>query len=774
MNKPKCLDVLFTLASHVDTINYNLIDFMTSNDTNYSMVCIRPDITYEKFYENLKNNWEKVVNESMNQGCNGFNSVKEFIELNNKINNAENLEDLFLDSLVSYITKPRINKFIVDENLINSMINLLNFIRHNCACEIPDLFRYISIQYIEEYKKQLTGLSKEDIKMKLKTEMNKFKTQLELTEKSDLETQKSNVEKKIINKLTNLYDFSMESELDTLIPDSLGSLKSFFIKVISTYYNNLHPVIWTQIYKQMINNIFIELPFSEHDWFSFSSKHVLLNSGPFILKILQMIRPVLTPELATKYNLTKLTYPKLNNQQISLILNKIVSNYHMLKINANVSASVGHVCIANYTNRPNDVFIIKIIKPLSIVQSCWEFKTLHKLFPGGSCENDFVRNMIESNGKELNVKGEIKNLELGNQYYTGSYLDTIGIDVNAMLTTVVNRNDVINNPNCWFALSMTLAPGVPLSYLVENDLLEKDTQYRAKLHRCLDILIYKFFSTLIFEGFYHGDLHAGNIFFSFDDSQMTLIDFGAVGEIDLFKNDKNIKDLLEIIIMSVYYNYDGMFDKMTSMLNDKCGTDDKINMESQLYYDMKQKLKEIKMHNIKYTSLEKGNTEEYKKGIFSNKRILDESDYKYTPKVKTFVPRDSIYSFLEYEKPENKNVNLNDTELPQFTKSKKPVLIGFSKILESIFTYYASNGTNVAIKLSEFYELQKAYALLLGVLSKVNYSPFRSNMIIRKSIMRWELLYKLHHISTVKTVLELYWRENGIYKNVSKNQNEFI
>ncbi len=58
------------------------------------------------------------------------------------------------------------------------------------------------------------------------------------------------------------------------------------------------------------------MPITRSDFFAFISKQLLLNSGPFILKTLQMIRPFLSKDLAEKYNLTKLTYPILTNQQL--------------------------------------------------------------------------------------------------------------------------------------------------------------------------------------------------------------------------------------------------------------------------------------------------------------------------------------------------------------------------------------------------------------------------------------------------------------------------
>ena len=171
-----------------------------------------------------------------------------------------------------------------------------------------------------------------------------------------------------------------------------------------------HPIIWAQIIKGMADNVFKDLPFTPNEIFAFLSRYTLLNSGPYILKILQMIRPVLTDEIATKYNLTKLSYPLIEPNQVEMILQEIVINYSMLKVVLNRSASVGHVCIGYYVDNQAERFVIKIIKPLSIAQSCWEYKTLYDLYPVGSCESEFIQNMLKSNGEEMNVNNEIANL----------------------------------------------------------------------------------------------------------------------------------------------------------------------------------------------------------------------------------------------------------------------------------------------------------------------------------------------------------------------------
>ena len=115
--------------------------------------------------------------------------------------------------------------------------------------------------------------------------------------------------------------------------------------------------------------------------------------------------------MTEKYKLTKLTYPKLTNEQINLMLSKVVNNWDMYRIIDNHSASVGHVSKVIKTNNPDKPFMIKMIKPLAIAQSCWEYKTLYNVFKEGTCEQTFIKNILESNGRELNVLNEIENIK---------------------------------------------------------------------------------------------------------------------------------------------------------------------------------------------------------------------------------------------------------------------------------------------------------------------------------------------------------------------------
>ncbi len=791
-----CLTVVPKLNKAIDDANNTLIDNMTDSNMNYEWVCVKPNVTYEFYYEFLKSKWDEIINDFVNRPdkCNDrlteLVNVYKFMTpdritqarqlfdefdsdpsgLADKGLSSVNIDNMVLEAAATWLIKPETeSKFELSENFGESITKLSTIMVTNCQCQMIDIFKTFIKKYKNKYQKKFQDKSKDEVIEMLRNDYAKFKSWLKKISSTGIFPNQCMMNNQISNKLTALYSFSVESEMDKLIPKELGSLKDFFITVVSRYYNNLHPIIWAQIFKSMSENIFIDLPFTPDEIFSFGSKYLLLNSGPFILKILQMIRPALSPELATKYNLTKLTYPLLKPNQIEIILKKVVYDWDMYKVLANFSASVGHVSKVIRVDQPSNEFMIKIIKPLAVAQSCWEYATLYDTYPDGTCEQAFIKNMLESNGRELNLNNEIENLRKGHEYYTAKYSDVYGRDIDAKLTTVENIPGLIV-PNTWFAMTMTLAPGVPLNKLVENELVTSDTIYRAKLHRCLDILVYKFILNIIKNGFYHGDLHAGNIFFSFEQNQMTLIDFGAVGEIDIYSNNSDIRTLLDVLVMSMFYNYEDMLDTMTKLLNSKC-IETQIDPQATGYVKLKERLKEYRIKNIINKNLEKIKADEYKQFIFSDERIAaekaEEKSFKETRKSNN-NNSDSIYSLLEYKPIGSETIIENRDVIPVVTKIGESSSIGFTQVLEEIIKYYALSGVNIAIKFNEMYEIQKAYALLLGVLHKVGYNSYRTGIAINKAVVSWENITELVHVGTVAHFIKTYRHEKNIYENIEK------
>lgn len=744
-----CINYIEQLMKDIDDVNYKLIDHMTDPNMRYEYICIKPDITSEYFYTNLKSRWENNAAKLVQKAKCGHRSII---------------------SPLNFIPV----QFKLTRNPNEALKYLLSIYLENCHCDTFSLVKEI----MKYYKNKI---SHEDVTKFVQQTQQAYQSHNinNTINTNQLKNTYDHVQQQVLanitSVITNLYNFSLENELDTLIPNELGSLKRFFITLITTYYNNLDPIIWAQIMNAMMKNIFIDLPVNKDEFFRFASKYILLNSGPFILKLLQMIRPVLSPELALKYNLTKLSYPLMTNSQVDLILSKALKRHSMTKVLTNKSASVGHIAIVHEVNTPTELYVVKIIKPIAIAQSCWEYKTLSNIFEKNTCEYDFVKSMLLSNGRELNVENEIENINKGYDLYTATYNDIFGTDIECKLTTIEERKDTIM-PNCWYALAMTLAPGIAVSELVESDALINDTKYRAKLHRCLDILVYKFIQNIVQYGFYHGDLHAGNIFYSYEKSQMTLIDFGAVGSINLYENTDDINSLLTVIVQSVYYNYTGILDTLTDLLNTKClsGETNKININknSNEYIQFKKQLEYQHMNNIKYAKIQSETIKQYEDNMFAPDRIkaeINESKSNYQNQNHT-NNTESVYSYLDMHIPKKEDVVENSDVIPVLIDVKNEIntltLMTFTGALESIIKFFSTQGINMPVMFNEIYEIQKAYSLLLGVLHKVGYSGYRMNIVIDKAIKSWSNLKELVHIPTVAHIVSVYWSESKIYNDL--------
>ena len=770
-----CLELVANISNAIKETNSELVSNILEKNVSYIDCCVHPSITFDYYYKQLSSKIEKIVG-VISDGNSNITNMMILHELYKKSNSAkipkndlvDMIKQLDQDTVINNVYDsvqhlPKKHKFNMSPDMIEFMINLSHMIRENCGSDLPKIFEKIAMMYSTRLKREFDNMGKEEVVHWIKYKYQIFNRLFDQTKPNQ-------------NNLLGgaSIQIPIEEELNRLIPDQIGSMKSFFIKIIVCYYNTLHPIVWSQIIRGMIDNIEHDLPLNQDELFSYISKHLLLNSGPFVLKILQMIRPVLTDEMALKYNLTRLSYPLLEMDDVEKILRMSMIDYDNHILLYNKSASLGHVTIIRdiRNNGPDGKFVVKIIKPLSIVQSCWEYSTLSDLFNDG-CDKRFVLNMLESNGKEMNVFNEIKNLVQGYEQYTATYSQLFGYDVDAKLTTVRHLENRIVSGR-WFCLAMSLAPGIPLTDLIETNQLKKDTAYRANLHRCLDCLVERFFFNLVKNGFYHGDLHAGNIFYSYEEKQITLIDFGAVGRLDMFSGDTQMIKLLEIIIMSVYYNYDEMFDNMTNLLNELCEDDILINMNDKKYQEQKEKFLIYRLKNILNQNDANKNQKQFIDDIFNKKRRDDE---KRTYRIKTQNKKELKDDESIYEKMKSMRIELNKKEVVVENRDDLPVFtevidnresVTFSKVMAEMIQFYAENGVNVAVKFAEFYELQKAYSLLLGVLYKVDYSSYRLNDALRRGIASWAHWTKIFKITTFRKLITCYWKENTKHKKAEK------
>lgn len=794
--------LLNELISVIDESNIIIIDKITDPYMQHKWMCIKPDLTYEAYYSIIKQKWDFVVNKYVTQSdmCESIfkllylsrlvdvNKLQNIGELQNltpdqikshiinKINNVTDLDTIF-EPLAELIISKDVDVYL-DINIVKAVTNFLNLMSTRSICFMWDALILIATH---KFHNAVDVNDKHELANFLKSLFLQINNRLKSVDIHSSNNDYNNSIDAIVNKLTGMHSMTIESELNRLIPDKLASLKSFFIKTITYYYDNIHPIVWMQIIREIFINFLKDPPLSEDELFQFFSKHLLMNSGPFILKILQQVRPAMPLEMMKKYNLTKLTYPVMTPLQYNLILSKVVKNWNMYEIDYDKSASVGHVFIVHRSDNMFQ-FVVKIAKPLSIAQSCWEYWLLNNLFPDGTCEQQFVHNMLSSVRIELYSPNEVNNVKRGNELYTMDYSDLFkGTDLNVKLTTVSIVENVIVD-NCWFAFAMSKAPGIAISSLIEGEKsqLLQDTLYRAVLHRCIDLLVYKFFINIFQHGFYHGDLHAGNIYFDYETRQMTLIDFGAVGTIDIYSDDPFIRKIIDIFVMSIFFNYDNLLDAMTELLNEKCSNDVKIDMESNNYKLFKKKLKIIKIESIFYNEENQTNIDQYKQYMFGEQRLIQEKPNNIIDRSVTIIKHDieNPYEYIDIIKAEqakNKNkqsVTDNTQSLPYDFANAKSKIISFAEILAMITEFYATSGVNIAIKFAEFYDLLKAYVLIIGVLSQVGYPQLRTSIIMGKMISDPGNLQSLLHIKSVYNMYTSYKRESEKFNEIKRKIQE--
>ena len=154
---PSSINLLYKLADAVDATNYKLIDHMTEPNMRYDNACIQPDLTYEYFYSELKQDWEKDVNYFLSHEEKCQSTASKIISLSsisgslvsnlsNYTKNITNLSDVFdpsklkqsdiedflIDSLAGYLLDPmNATSFTMQPKLTDTIIQLFMLLRSN-------------------------------------------------------------------------------------------------------------------------------------------------------------------------------------------------------------------------------------------------------------------------------------------------------------------------------------------------------------------------------------------------------------------------------------------------------------------------------------------------------------------------------------------------------------------------------------------------------------------------------------------------------------------
>lgn len=598
-----------------------------------------------------------------------------------------------------------------------------------------------------------------------------------------------------VNTFNNYIDILLK-----IISEIFQKIDYFFIKIIDSinkeylcihkiknyYFKNLHCLIWANVIKEVFNDIFFYKPQNCDELIHFIKKKIIVCSGPFITKI---------------YNNEK--YPIMSENETNNVLSKGIKFFNRYKIISHKCATIGHICFTIRIDKPSKVFVLKIIKPLSVAISCWEHQTLknknleHKF--------NFIKNILQKNSVEMLAKNEINNILNGFKFYNCDYSEIFDYKLNCKLTTVKYLSDIVKE-HCWYIIPMTLAQGTCL------DSLDKIKYSKFKLHRTLDLLIYKTLFNLFDSGWYHKELNISNLFYhEFNNiNLLTIIDFGSVGNIDLFSSNNENKLFVKFIMYIWFYNYDQLFNDLCVI----CKLRNKNKQETKQMYDVRNKLLKYRRINFRYHKKyfnigemyfesEQLYKEKYneKKNLLSRLNMLNktESDINLD-KLNINKPDinkpdinkpDTNLDKLDINKPDTNlyklDINKYDTNSTKLytnnsyttekinpNKINKIELVLPIKIVQTILDFFMSRNIHVSEIIPNIYSFYKAYEHLVKVLITTDYDIRRTHFIVSLLLKRisapWKNFNKLFKLNETFYFINTFKEEeSNFYYSFNNN-----
>ena len=301
-------------------------------------------------------------------------------------------------------------------------------------------------------------------------------------------------------------------------------------------------------------------------------RSLIIWGGVLLLKFYQTLAAT-HPELSVSFqNIEPMSEVELNQS----ILN-VKQSFRSLAINNKPMkvASIGQVHEASMNGIS---YVIKFLKPRAVIHLVEELAYILMDVSVKLGENkDALSHLISSALNiinEFDFMLELQNLSKGMNVYSGGGINVVGSPQKLPLTVkpVVNTNDFISKidnlskdrtltddqlkdkfvsmfdemirlmaPLQHNYLLMSKAPGVTIQTMVNN---KQDCQRVTEPFKML-IEIW-LFNAIFQDGFFHADLHAGNILY--DNGQLTLIDFGHCATLP-----KTLQcDLLDLVLIYIY------------------------------------------------------------------------------------------------------------------------------------------------------------------------------------------------------------------------------
>lgn len=804
MHSSSYFAILDKIETSLNRVDRKLSVDMFRGEMKYTDICARSDVSLAEFVHGLHREWSDILSSLKGVDCPLVAKLRSgayqsrALDVDTVESRIRELSDTDVKALVAEVSNIEVKQLAKNTTPADAKAIALRAVRKQTVAEmLPVLLRNKISRTLDDgpmivtdmvrYLREVGNCRAVDISAEmLQLYTDKYVRNMSPTAvKESLPVVLEQIEQ-TINALTLVGEhentirirlsFGVRRHLEELIPDSMGKFKEFVVKIISDYYEKVHPIVAAHMLCGITRSFTKELPTEVGGLASLFYRQTLLNSGPMILKLLQMVNAALDTATKRKYGLLTLRYPIIPRDTMDEIMQNILLQPHYCERIVDFSASVGHVRKYKWTNYlPQDereaTFMIKVIKPVtSALTACWEYELLSRIFPRGSDEDNNVRAMLVSNGEELDLTQEAKYMKEGHKKYTCTYAKVFKVDLDMTLTTIREIPGILRS-GVWQGIAMEVAKGMSVASILEEPKYLARGQFEAALHRGMDLLVNRWIFTIINDGMYHGDLHAGNIFFSFEDRVMTIIDWGAVGVIDVFARSKALNLLRHIVIYAIWDNFAAIMNDITAYLNDSGFP--KIDKKSDEYDELQRELKSWQLKNIKLSRQSVSASDQYT-DIFGPRRIDSEkhSTCKRSAVRTSSKEKMNIYSYYDVKHDTQCEMRAPNVEMPvlwgvEQTNNDEEESMDLSAALNKLFQFYTTQNINLQSRFPELVTFQKAYALLVGVMKQINYNPFRFKTAVEKAALSWQHLPRLINIDVILRMAALFMSEKKLYNESS-------
>lgn len=269
------------------------------------------------------------------------------------------------------------------------------------------------------------------------------------------------------------------------------------------------------------------------------ASEVLQSSGPIAQKLFQLIgRESNSPEMAIVLEELQANVKPIPQAEIVQVvearLGKKIPEVFSSFSEPVASGTVGQVHFATLASSGEQV-AVKVRRPGVEAAYRGELEAL-RLATKGTDKAQLVVKIESTVGRELNFLLESHNLKAGEVYIN----DKSGIKIASLVDGIAPHEDL---------LVMRKAEGMKINRFVRaTDLVKRG----EAMSRLLDAWVLE---SVFRDGFFHGDLHPGNVFFKLDDKarngyELTMLDFGNAGRITLTQQKAFVKMLAAITLRS--------------------------------------------------------------------------------------------------------------------------------------------------------------------------------------------------------------------------------